>query len=104
MGAEIDSGKVPALSREIAGLIAQDCVPGGSRQNLEHAMDITEFDPAVPEPRRVLLADAQTSGGLLLCVPPRRLEAVLAMLTKTPIAAVIGRIVKSKEPSIHVLA
>jgi selenide,water dikinase len=104
VGAEIDSGKVPALSRDIAGLIARDCVPAGSRQNLDYAMDITEFDPAVPEPRRVLLADAQTSGGLLICVPPRRLEAVLAMLSKTPVAALIGRIVRSKEPCIRVLA
>ena len=30
--------------------------------------------------QRLLLADAQTSGGLLLCVPPRRLEAVLRLL------------------------
>lgn len=106
VGAEIDSRKVPALSREIAGLIAQDCVPGGSRQNLEHAMDITEFDPAVPEPLRVLLADAQTSGGLLICVAPRRLDAVIATLKRngTPVAARIGRIVRSKKPSIRVLA
>ncbi|MBE7211638.1 MAG: selenide, water dikinase SelD, partial [Gluconacetobacter diazotrophicus] len=42
-----------------------------------------------------VLADAQTSGGLLLCVPPRRLEAVLAVLKehRTPCAAVVGRVV-----------
>ncbi|PYJ21463.1 MAG: hypothetical protein DME92_06475 [Verrucomicrobia bacterium] len=43
----------------------------------------------------MLLTDAQTSGGLLLCVAEAKLENVLRVLrkTRTPSAAVIGRIV-----------
>jgi selenide,water dikinase len=45
--------------------------------------------------RKILLTDAQTSGGLLLCVAEARVEKVLTLLRKarTPSAAVIGRII-----------
>jgi selenide,water dikinase len=104
VGAEIAEEQVPAISPEIGRLIEQDCIPGGSADNLALAAETTRFSDAVPAHRRVLLADAQTSGGLLLCVPPRRLEAVLAVLKahRTPCAAVIGRIVRSAQPSIQV--
>ena len=105
VSAELRARSVPVLDREVLSLIEQDCVPGGSRQNLETAREIAEFDPAVPDTLRLVLADAQTSGGLLLCVPPRRQEAVLAVLKthRTACAAVIGQIVQSARPSIHVL-
>ncbi len=103
VGAEIDASAVPAISPEIHSLIAQDCVPGGSRQNLETAATLTEWQ--TPDDfRRILLADAQTSGGLLLCVPPKKLAAVLSLLKKqrTLCAAVIGRIVRASRPKILV--
>jgi selenide,water dikinase len=45
-------------------------VSGGSRRNREHADTFTTFREEVPEWRRRLAADAQTSGGLLAAVPP----------------------------------
>jgi len=50
-----------------------------------------------PESLRLLLADAQTSGGLLLCVPPKRLHEVEGVLKKnrTACAAIIGKIIRS---------
>ncbi len=104
VGAEIASAAVPALGPGVFALIEQGCVPGGSRQNLETARGITEFAADVPEPRRVLLTDAQTSGGLLLCVPPRKRAAVFGMLERhrTLCAAVIGRVVSSARPRILV--
>ena len=86
-------------------MIDKGCVPGGTRQNLETARGITVFQDDVPDTSQLLLADAQTSGGLLLCVPPRRQEAVLAVLKtqRTACATVIGRIVRADRPSITVL-
>src|SRR5438445_9935137 len=51
--------------------------------------DLKSTSPA----QRAFLADAQTSGGLLLCVPESRLSQVLRVLKKarTPCAAVIDR-------------
>src|SRR4029077_6625803 len=65
VGAEIVATKVPVISREVFALIARDCVPGGTRQNLETANAIVKWNNT-PESLRLLLADAQTSGGLLL--------------------------------------
>jgi selenide, water dikinase len=99
VGAEILATKVPAISREIFALIAQDCVPGGTRQNLETANEIVEWNDT-PEPLRLLLADAQTSGGLLLCVPPNRLRQVERVLKRN--AAIIGKIVRASRPRIWI--
>lgn len=96
VGAEIDPGKLPAIRAEVFDLIAQNCIPGGSRQNLETANAFTDWDGA-SEAQKILATDAQTSGGLLVCVPPRNLDKVLRLLKKyrTQCAAIIGRIVRS---------
>ena len=103
VGAEIQAGAVPAIANEVWELIEADCVPGGTRQNLKTAEAVCEWND-VSEAQKLLLADAQTSGGLLLCVAPRRLDAVLKMLrrARTPSAAVIGKIVRSAKPRILV--
>lgn len=99
VGAEILAAKVPVISPEIFALIAQDCVPGGTRQNLETANEIVEWNDT-PEPLRLLLADAQTSGGLLLCVSPKRLQQVEGVLKSN--AAIVGKIVRSSRPRIWI--
>jgi len=101
VGAEIIAAKIPVISPEILALITQGCVPGGTLQNLKTANLITEWNNT-PERLRLLLADAQTSGGLLLCVPPRRLPEVEAVLKKnrTICAVIIGKIIRSSRPHI----
>ncbi|HEV8551999.1 MAG TPA: selenide, water dikinase SelD, partial [Casimicrobiaceae bacterium] len=75
--AEIDSGAVPLLPKA-AELAERGAVPGGTKRNREALSPHVSFDPAVPEPVRTLLFDAQTSGGLLIAVPPERVESVMA--------------------------
>lgn len=103
VAAEITAAAVPAISPEILALIAKDCVPGGTRQNLETAKAIVDWNDT-PNELRILLADAQTSGGLLLCVPPRRSSKVRRILRthRTNCAAVIGQIVRAKSPKIWI--
>ena len=98
VSAEISPKDVPAISEEIWALIARGCVPGGTNQNLKTAAAFVGWNKA-PKPRRLLLADAQTSGGLLLCVPPRRLGEVLRLLAQrqTLCRAVIGKIICARE-------
>lgn len=100
--AELDAA-VPAISNEIWQLIEQDCIPGGTRANLKTWERCVDWGDA-PQPTRLLLADAQTSGGLLLCVPPKKLDAVLAILRRhrTPIARVVGRITRRGSSLIRV--
>src|SRR5206468_6449430 len=68
VSAEVDPNAVPMVSDEIAALIEQGCVPGGSRENLVATTVAVDWE-STDESRRILLTDAQTSGGLLLCVP-----------------------------------
>jgi selenide,water dikinase len=93
--AELDAAAIPAISDEIRQLIQQDCIPGGTRANLKACEGCVDWGDT-PDATRLLLTDAQTSGGLLLCVPPKKLDAVLAILKRhrTPIARVIGRITR----------
>ena len=60
-------------------------------------MDVTPAE-------RILLADAQTSGGLLLAVNPERLDELLAALKLegTLAAAVIGRLVEGEIGAVRV--
>ena len=51
--------------------------PGGSFDNRHYFESQVRFSPEIEEIDRMLLFDAQTSGGLLLCVPPDRLEELL---------------------------
>ncbi len=105
VGAEIDPAAVPVLGAEVYELIARDCIPGGSRQNLKTADTITDWNSAEPRYRQ-LLTDAQTSGGLLLCVPDRNLGSTIALLrrARTLCAAVIGRIVAAPAPEIRLVS
>jgi selenide,water dikinase len=105
VGAEVCAGAVPVISAEVVELIAAGCIPGGSRDNLEFAASFTEWNGATLA-QKVLLTDAQTSGGLLLSVPRRNLEKALKVLKlhHALCAAVIGNIVASKKPRIRVSA
>ncbi len=99
VSAEIFGDRVPAIDHEIFALIARDCIPGGSRDNLKSANRIVDWEKT-PRLQRILLTDAQTSGGLLLAVAPSRLNKVLALLKRngTACAAIIGKIVPAREP------
>jgi selenide,water dikinase len=103
VGAEISTGAVPAISPEIFSLIDDDCVPGGTRQNLETANSIVEWNDT-PLPIRLLFSDAQTSGGLLVCVSPKRWKAVQGVLKKhrALCSAVIGEITRARRKLITI--
>jgi selenide,water dikinase len=105
VGAEIDTRRVPAIGRGVFELIRKGCVPGGTRQNLETVSELTEWGEC-DETHRLLLADAQTSGGLLLCIAPSRLDSALEILrkAKTACAVEIGQIVRAKSPRIFLKA
>jgi selenide, water dikinase len=98
VSAEIFQERVPAISPEIFDLIDRDCVPGGTRDNLKAARETTDSRSVSPS-QRILLADAQTSGGLLLCVRESSLPKVRRVLARlrTPSAAVIGRIIRRRK-------
>jgi selenide,water dikinase len=70
-------------------------IPGGTKRNAEDVAGAVQFTASVDAPTRLLLADAQTSGGLVIAVAPERLDALVAALSweRALAAAVIGRVV-----------
>ncbi|HEY7266697.1 MAG TPA: selenide, water dikinase SelD [Solirubrobacterales bacterium] len=70
VSAEIRGSAVPAIEGALERAADERCHAGGSRRNSEYATRFTDYAEGVPEPRRFLLADAMTSGGLLVAVPP----------------------------------
>lgn len=103
--ARVRLADVPLLPRA-RELAARGVLPGGSRRNLEWVTPWTRFDDAVDPAARLLLADAQTSGGLLIALPEgeatRYLEALRAA-GHSLAAAVIGEIVEAPEGGLHVV-
>jgi selenide,water dikinase len=77
--------------RGAADLARSGQVPGGTRANLDWLGDRVRFAPEIPVWRRLLLSDAQTSGGLLAAVPGQRAGTALEALRAAGVdAAIVG--------------
>jgi selenide,water dikinase len=101
--AELAAAAVPLLpgARDLA---ERGAVPGGTTRNAASVAAVVTFADRVDATARLLLADAQTSGGLLIAVAPDRVDALVAALAReaTPAAAVIGRVVAGEAGRITV--
>jgi selenide,water dikinase len=75
-------------------LAAAGAVPGGTTRNLEAAAQYVRWDPGVPGMLRTVLADAQTSGGLLVAVSPEAAPRLLGELAaRATLAVMIGEVI-----------
>lgn len=90
VGARLRCSAVPVLPA-VRELAARGVAPGGTRRNLSAAAAV-EWDGGLDEVERLILADAQTSGGLVIAVPEPQCDALLAELRRenTPAAVEIG--------------
>jgi len=90
VGARIDADAVPVLTGA-RSLAEGGAVAGGTKRNLAHVERFTDFGD-LDETTRVLLADAQTSGGLLIAVESAKADQLVEALrvAKTASAALIG--------------
>lgn len=92
---EIDVAAVP-LFDGVRELIARGVISGGIERNREYSAQFVQRGPNVREEDEVVLFDPQTSGGLLMCVPSEKADAVLSTLRERGItaAAKIGRVIE----------
>ena len=91
--AVLRAADVPLLPgvRELA---ERGVVPGGTRNNLDAFDAQIAWGADVTDEEKLILCDAQTSGGLLIAVPPASTQAVVDGLAQRGVAgAVIGRVV-----------
>jgi len=92
LAAVLQSENVPLLPQALA-LADQGYVPGGSKRNLDFVEPHTEWAGTLTESEKLLLCDAQTSGGLLVSVAEDDAEGlVVALRAEGHAAAVIGRL------------
>ena len=85
-------GSVPLLpgTRE---LVERGFVPGGTRRNLESLASSVVWSDELTEDDRLILCDAQTSGGLLICMAADRVPALLKELReRDTLGAVVGEV------------
>jgi len=93
VGARIHARAVPVMQAARDLIDADlDAVPGGSKNNLSFVSSFVNFDPSITDAERLMLADAQTSGGLLISCAPEKADELEKELraANTLVAARIG--------------
>ena len=104
VSADINAATCQTLP-DVWPLIAKGHIPGGTMRNLRAVADDVSWHPKVEEAHKILLADAQTSGGLLIAIPPEDENALSQALARDTgrESATIGRIKALTKPLITVL-
>ena len=94
VGARISVGQTPVLDG-VRRLLDRGIAPGGTRRNLESTLGAVAWRPSLTEEERLLMCDAQTSGGLLISVPEERTDELLRELKAGGVEtrAVVGSVV-----------
>jgi selenide,water dikinase len=86
----INAARVPVMAL-VSELVAGGIAPGGSRRNAAEHAAFTTFADGIEPGLRLILSDAQTSGGLLIAVAAERAEALRReLLAGGTLAANIG--------------
>lgn len=94
--------QVPLIG-DVYKLTDDGCIPGASFRNLDFAEPDTFSEADLDYNLKMLAFDAQTSGGLLICVPPQITESVLSNLHESGLldAYVIGTVTDKKEKFLY---
>ncbi|MEA3496820.1 MAG: selenide, water dikinase SelD [Bacteroidota bacterium] len=94
---------IPVLEG-VMELAVADIIPGGTKNNLEHVQNIVEFDKSISNATKYILADAQTSGGLLFSLPKSDAEKFVKQFKGKDIfeAKIIGKVKGTGEGRIFV--
>ena len=95
VSARIRLGDVPVIEG-VMDLLDAGIAPGGTHRNLESLEGVVAWHPEVGEQSRILMADAQTSGGLLISVDPSKKDDLLRELQAAGVEtrAVVGEILE----------
>ena len=93
VAATVRRESVPVLQGALE-LLERGVAPGGTHRNVESLAEHVVWGDGISEIDRLLLCDAQTSGGMLISVPEERVEQLQAALKANGChyAAVIGEI------------
>ena len=92
---EINFDGLPFING-IYDLVKNNVVPNGTKRNLNNISDKVNFHKRLGKTEQLMVADSQTSGGLLIAMPKEKTESFLKDFEgKTPYKAhIIGKCVK----------
>ena len=92
------------LFPEVREFAVMGLVPGGTYRNKEFRSHMVEVAGDIPDDLLLILFDAQTSGGLLISIPPTRAKRLLQRLHSggAAEAAIIGEVVAEPKGKIVV--
>ncbi len=92
--AELEFSQIPFLNGAV-DLAATGIIPGGTKDNFSYTEPFVLYDKTLSESQKLILNDAQTSGGLLIAVSAEKAEKLTGLLRekKAPARALIGRVV-----------
>jgi selenium donor protein len=95
VNSEIILDNVPTIL-EAWDLISNNIIPGGTLNNLDYVSEFVSWDTGITRSEKIMLCDAQTSGGLLISLPGKYKEKILKELKAKGIkdAACIGAFTK----------
>lgn len=99
---------IPLITSDLQSYIRQQSVPGGTHRNWDsygEKIDLGKETVADPEIIKAILADPQTSGGLLIAVGENDVPAVRAVLENAGLGAFtepIGHMTKAEGYSVRV--
>ena len=94
--------KVP-LIENVYKLADQGCIPGAAFRNLDYADADTSYEENLDYNLKMIAFDAQTSGGLLISVPQKKTDYVLAELKSVRLldSSVIGSVATKAEKYLY---
>ncbi len=103
ISAKIDYHALPFLPT-IKKLAEQGVVPGGTKRNLKFVKDKVQFGEQLTDIDKLLLADAQTSGGLLISLSAEKAEKYITKFNELSDikAAIVGKIIEKSDNTILV--
>ena len=97
----IHSSQVPAIDK-VLDLIDLGVIPGAAFRNLEFTKEQCSYKKSLDYNHKMLLLDAQTSGGLLICVTPSKVQEMLKDLQNNnhPQASIIGEVIARQDKAL----
>ena len=101
--AGLNFSQIPILD-EVWDMVNNKVIPGGTLSNLKFVSDKVDWDDNISEEKKIILADAQTSGGLLISCPEAKSKKLLKILESKLVEEprIIGQIIEDKKCRIKV--
>ena len=103
VSATLEFNTIP-LIQGVYELAQKGFVPGGTKRNMDYVSSHVNFSKTLSKEQQYLLADAQTSGGLLISVAKEKVQDLQNLLNENGCltSSIIGNVYNPAEFSIFV--